>query len=165
MELTVLGCLEGYEIHWFYRKSTLLHEKLPRHHVPRIPFKTKHTGNTYALWIYLNTVAPSCDFLPQDLTSRPVDSCPKLSIETVSRLIFWCCSFSIDVFFSICFLSGLHSQGWLIWKTKIYTGLDDLSMESLRMRDFSSFTVLAWTVSSEREFHILTTLVEKKWCL
>ena len=28
------------------------------------------------------------NYLPQDLTSRPFSSCPKLSIETVSRFIF-----------------------------------------------------------------------------
>ena len=62
--------------------------------------------------------------LPQDLTSRPVSNCAKLSIETVSRFVFRCCSSLLMYFFHM-FLSGLSRLVNL--KNYNYTGLGDLS--------------------------------------
>ena len=76
--------------------------------------------------------------LPPDWALRP------------SQDLFTDVAVSLLMYFFHMFLSGLHSQGWLIWKIII---------------------IQVWVTSpisseaSDREFHILTTLVEKKWCL
>ena len=59
------------------------------------------------------------------VTSRPVSSGPKLSIETVSRLIFCCCSSLLVYVFHMFFLSGLSRLANL--KNYNCTGLGVLS--------------------------------------
>ena len=78
--------------------------------------------------------------LPQDLTSRPVSSCPKLSIETVSRFIFCCCSSIFMYFFhNYIVLSSLSRLVNL--KNYNYTGLGDISNLFV---GFTSVRSLSW---------------------